>query len=346
MSKSVKISKDYIERIEYIAENFKYLFGRFKKITVHRLNIYSSLNVLKLQDFDTFKEIIMMFYQGRQKEANQIFEQWIEQTKIIEELRYVVKSDESYFRIRKISHEHSFIRSKITDLFHIPFEKRHLVSNYRYSVAGFPSLYLGSSLLTCWEELGCPSLNSFWASSFSPIDSWELLDMRLFKKIESNNSLDNYLKYLPLLICCAIPKGDMEGSFHAEYIIPQFLTSYIISEHRDKLDGISYCSTSINDSYKLFYNFEKSYLKFLYNLNFILPVRTIAFEGHCVELSEKIKCSKPCSFEHFMVDGFTAYPIEKEPYESELFKKWENYLSKGKNYEPVLLKIYLNTKEI
>ena len=47
----------------------------------------------------------------------------------------------------------------INDLFHIPYSKRTLVNNYRYSIAGHPSLYLGQSTFVCWNELRKPDFN-------------------------------------------------------------------------------------------------------------------------------------------------------------------------------------------
>ena len=52
-----------------------------------------------------------------------------------------------YKEIAKNS-EYRFCRIRIDngktwkDLFHIPFDKPELVKGYRYSIAGFPSLYL------------------------------------------------------------------------------------------------------------------------------------------------------------------------------------------------------------
>ena len=39
------------------------------------------------------------------------------------------------------------------DLFHIPFRKRHLVSNLRFNPPGIPCLYCSSNLLTCYKEM-------------------------------------------------------------------------------------------------------------------------------------------------------------------------------------------------
>ena len=39
------------------------------------------------------------------------------------------------------------------DMFHIPFEKRHLVSGQRFSIHGVPSVYLGESIYDClWHS--------------------------------------------------------------------------------------------------------------------------------------------------------------------------------------------------
>jgi hypothetical protein len=52
------------------------------------------------------------------------------------------------------------------DMFHIPFEKRQLVKDQRYSIHGIPSIYLGSSIYDCYLELGKPSLDEFWVSLY------------------------------------------------------------------------------------------------------------------------------------------------------------------------------------
>ena len=46
------------------------------------------------------------------------------------------------------------------EMFHIPYEKRNLVGNQRFSLSGLPCLYLGGSSYICWEELGRKDLSS------------------------------------------------------------------------------------------------------------------------------------------------------------------------------------------
>ncbi|UAB71652.1 hypothetical protein INR79_07075 [Vibrio sp. SCSIO 43132] len=52
------------------------------------------------------------------------------------------------------------------DMFHIPFNMRHLVGAQRYSIAGLPCLYLGTSIYVCWQEMGKPNLDSLYISSY------------------------------------------------------------------------------------------------------------------------------------------------------------------------------------
>ncbi len=55
------------------------------------------------------------------------------------------------FRVRHVDDSKTCNRC---DLFHAPYDKRGKVSSSRYSIAGHPSLYLGTSLELCCEELG------------------------------------------------------------------------------------------------------------------------------------------------------------------------------------------------
>ena len=52
------------------------------------------------------------------------------------------------------------------DLFHVPFQNRHLISTNRYSIVGIPCLYLAGSTYLCWEEMGRTPLDDVYASRF------------------------------------------------------------------------------------------------------------------------------------------------------------------------------------
>ena len=90
--------------------------------------------------------------------------------------------------------------SKREDMFHIPFDRRHMVSNQRYSMAGIPCLYLGSSFFICWEELGRPNLNTLYISAFKIKNSFiKVLDLSFSLESMLNVGLEEFYEIdLPL----------------------------------------------------------------------------------------------------------------------------------------------------
>jgi hypothetical protein len=121
------------------------------------------------------------------------------------------------------------------DMFHVPFEKRRLVRNQRYSIAGLPCLYLGSSIWICWEEMGRPSLDSLSISRFRIAEPVVVLDFqyapnlawRVFKwmngplpdhlgpeRIQAGKSryseiyISSYAIFWPLVAACSIKVSD------------------------------------------------------------------------------------------------------------------------------------------
>ena len=70
----------------------------------------------------------------------------------------IIPPDENFYRIRTGITNQPYSKEK---MFHIPFEFRTKVSTQRHSISGFPSLYLGKSLYSAWEELNRPLLSEF-----------------------------------------------------------------------------------------------------------------------------------------------------------------------------------------
>lgn len=69
---------------------------------------------------------------------------------------------DSYFRIRKVDEkQNNFERN---EMFHIPLNKNHLIGTERYSMPGYPCLYLATQIELCWYECGQP--NEFYISKF------------------------------------------------------------------------------------------------------------------------------------------------------------------------------------
>jgi len=202
----------------------------------------------------------------------------------------------SYFRIRSISKDEIEPPTE-KEMFHVSFEKRGLVSTNRFSISGFPCLYLGRSLQVCYEELNSP-IERVYANrlEMNPNKIYPLnltIPEPFTENIYDDNDVLNYdafcfLLTFPLIHASlfkvkAVCKND---NFKPEYIIPQLLLQYVKKEAPSS--SILYTSTKVteNNSNELYHNI-------------VIPVIKIATKGYCPELSAKIKVSKPIQIKHF-----------------------------------------------
>ncbi len=160
------------------------------------------------------------------------------------------------YRVRKIGIEEQKGMSSAS-MFHIPYSKRGLVSNQRYSINGHPILYLGKSIDVCIKELNLQSDENVFVSKFEFQNKNEnkhkliLLDLRI---PNINNRLGNeeLLKLLfafPLIAICSFRVKSSNASFKEEYIFPQLMLQFVRSFKVEKIvkyDGIIYTSTKIS----------------------------------------------------------------------------------------------------
>ena len=79
-------------------------------------------------------------------------------------IRERVKYPENIYLFRVRASRNKYLSKK--EIFHIPFEERGKVNNQRFSIDGFPCLYLGSSIYVCWEELNRPNFDNLFISKF------------------------------------------------------------------------------------------------------------------------------------------------------------------------------------
>ena len=117
-----------------------------------------------------------------------------------------IEGQDEYFRIRVGTRSH-----KKTGLFHIPFNLREKVSTQRYSIPGFPCIYMGDSIYVCWEEMGRPSIHEISVSRFD-------LNGSNFKLLYLNDSPIEYLNK------CFDQDGNVNPSLHSH--LSNFLTLY------------------------------------------------------------------------------------------------------------------------
>lgn len=230
--------------------------------------------------------------------------------------------------------------SKRKDIFHIPFEKRHLVKNQRYSIAGIPCLYLGASLYVCWEEMGKPSLDKLYLSHYKVNGNGNygeiyVLNFAFSLEILVHHNLelffDNdikeedakaYLAIWPILIACSYNVEHSDARFCVEYVIPNMILQWVGKEKRP-VSGIMYLSTR-----------TKQLRSYEYGINFVFPPNTnnVQQTGFCGKLKNIFLLSKPVSWQ--LLNTFTDH-MDDNPSGS---------ISISDDIEEQLIKNYRSTK--
>jgi len=173
------------------------------------------------------------------------------------------------------------------DLFHIPFEYRARCGSYRFSILGYPSLYLSSSMETAINECRITD-NNYTAICFMNDKPIRCIDLTL-----PNKALDFWERYCfvlfyPLIMACGLKVKEEQLPFKPEYVIPQLLFQ-IVCTHSDVM-GVSYTTTrSEQPDYK---NSKQR--------NFVLKVpQANKSKGYSQKLAEMFKCSLPISPEEY-----------------------------------------------
>jgi hypothetical protein len=238
------------KRIRVLLKRIKEFDDNFSMTNENNIN----LSIEKMGD--SILDIIKLHLSGKVEEAYKRFSTILNDNRIyIDNLTlYIDKEEEELFRVR-------FSEKDITDkkdIFHIPFDLRHLVGTMRYSIAGIPCLYFGNTIYDCWLEMDKPDLNKLYISKFKNIKKIKILDFAItfhtinqiatmknqFPKQYTENKIESFLRLYPLVLACSFKKLNENANFNIEYIIPNMLLQWISNE-KEHIDGIRYFSTKM-----------------------------------------------------------------------------------------------------
>jgi hypothetical protein len=224
----------------------------------------------------------------------------------------VPESDQVFYRLR----ESSYPITNPQGLFHLPFELRWRAKAYRYSIAGYPSLYASTSALLALRELHQPTWHeNLYAVRLRPIErvSMELpirdvllLDLR--NRIEKlrkryaksgpySGEVIGFLVSWPLIMATSIPTGHppimneqkcMEyPGFNEEYILPQLLLEWVNNTRNRrtpfKATGIAFSSARVRPT-------DPEYAD-AYNI--VVPAEVPAATGLCSVRIRQFEVSTP-----------------------------------------------------
>lgn len=196
-------------------------------------------------------------------------------------------------------------------IFHVPFNMRSKMSTQRYSIPGFPSLYLGTSIELCCMELGKKVKDDFLCVSRFEID-WDNMYEKLLHDMNQKPTFDNgqfkiydlslkpneiinkyseedfikYMKWYPVISTCSYIRAMRDDPYSPEYIIPQLFIQWVRSENENAVVGIKYFSCVSKYSSNLGNNFVFPSTGIQYNVR-------KAFTDYCSRLSHRFKLTEP-----------------------------------------------------
>lgn len=199
--------------------------------------------------------------------TDRIFEAFCEmmtQTKLLSHLHiitdqlpidgYAVKNA-NLFRIRGYDCNRNYKRR---DIFHTPMSLNRQTSALRYNIAGFPSLYLGSTIYECCVEMHKGEQDQLMGSMFRlkegmKKDALYIIDlgvrpMDYIKYVnykETGRRDYTYTQYLyvyPLIAACSFIASDKTAAYIKEYTISNALYRWLYKYHNDAISGIRYFS--------------------------------------------------------------------------------------------------------
>lgn len=219
------------------------------------------------------------------------------------------------YRIRKVE---CGITYKREDIFHVPATARSMISTCRYSIAGYPSLYLTTSIKLGLEET-TESRKKTIAARFKLERSQPKLDIKVLElgikpqdfirrelrldsdgkgryiasdKLRSPVVRETYLKWYPIIAACSFVRANRAAPFASEYIIPQLLMQWVRTQsRRNSLMGIRYFSCA---------SIRASEMGF----DYVFPVNNCDYDGkYCTVLREAFLLTKPVFLRDYEKDG-------------------------------------------
>lgn len=149
-------------------------------------------------------------------------------------------------------------------MLHIPFDKRGLIGTQRFSIAGIPCIYFGTTSYICWLELNKPANESFNVSSYKfneKGEKFKILNLVISEPLingvfnrgrDCENGVEKeiqikMLKLFPLVLATSFTILEQDRKFKSEYIISQLIMRCL---KELGIDGVAYLSKKGKDDFQ------------------------------------------------------------------------------------------------
>lgn len=222
------------------------------------------------------------FFKQACDQAFKLFNNW---ESYIFSARYL---KDNFYRIRKGDFSKGNENIQRKELFHAPINKNKYISSGRYSISGYPCLYLSDGLGLSWLETGAPNNFSYAVLNFCQGAPFNVIDFSItpnmfhssyhvYKQYMNNFGI-KYIISFPFQLACSLKVKNRSDAFKAEYIIPQILMQWLLE--KSKYDGIKYKS-SLNSSTAKKYGYS----------NYVYPTKSYRTDGFDEKLVNSFELS-------------------------------------------------------
>lgn len=185
------------------------------------------------------------------------------------------------------------------EMFHIPYDKRNLVGNQRFSLSGSPCLYLGGSSYICWEELGRKDLNSTNYCGYSLNEEINVFDFLLPKEITNPHQI----RKIVLILACSLA-ANRESLFKPEYILSQSILHTLINRsfYNHSQFCLKFYSSHLLNGDADYFDMDYASDDFLTRyINYVFPAASSKNEGYSDELRKVFSQTETVSLLHEMI---------------------------------------------
>ena len=320
--------KDLFHEINKVKEDFSYKNSNI----VTRLNALFRVLKEKVKDekietstlediCNSLIKIVNLSLSGRRNEAfNLLYTTYFKDDGISRlDIKEYKTGKKSFYRMRN---SQEYVQYEKNEMYHIPFDKNYLVGNERFSITGFPTLYLSSSIYGCWEETGRGNLEYANVALFKNTQNIRLISL-IAPSSKATVQNNNILLAFPLLLASSLEVVHPKEKFIPEYIVPQLLMECLI-EYRNQnvttdILGIEYKSVHKNKRDLMFNESDKIDIF----INYAIPPFDYKSEGGiCPKLMEifeywnsvswaKLQYQRPNAFINIVENGQKRYSVSR-----------------------------------
>ena len=284
-------SGNILDRTEAVIAKYRNYLTNNKEEIEHNTGLpFAAIQNRVIITHKTIRIILSSFLRGNQLDA-------LQRTRM---MMRTIKFDKFSFGtpLYKCRENSKLFHLSKDEMFHIPYNKRHLVGNQRFSLSGLPCLYLGGSSYICWEELGRKdfSTSNYCGYTLKEGKEINLFDLLLPEEIKDAEQITRVV----LILSCSLA-ASRDCLFKPEYILPQCILHSLINRafYSHSLFCVRYYSSHFLNGDADYFEADfdnKDYLPRY--VNYVFPAASSKTEGFNDEMKSLFKQTETVSLLH------------------------------------------------